>query len=199
MTHMGKSTKDRCLPTSKSSSPIFWHGGCVVDFPTSPTERARVPVIQMQLSSQSIEESCESFTDLRIHALIPVLARPHARGASRRVRQRRARCSRTSISESSDSSPSGSEYSWQFAAIRLDLRPLARAASDLGSGPVGQVQLDPRSPRRRACAAGRRIDGLEEPRCCPLGPCGAADPLRQGQQASRCRRRGCDPFPAGPP
>ena len=29
-------TKERCMPTSRSSSPIFWHGGCVVDFPTTP-------------------------------------------------------------------------------------------------------------------------------------------------------------------
>ena len=169
---MGKSTKDRCLPTSRSSSPIFWHGGCVVDFPTSPSERARVPVIQMHLSSQSIEERCKSLPDLGFHARVPVVARPHARGASRGVRQPEACRGRISSSETSDSSYSGSECAWQFAALRLDLQPSARAAAHVGSAPVGQVQLDPRSPRRRACTAGRRIDGLEELRCCPLGPCG---------------------------
>ena len=32
---------------------------------------------------QSIEESCDPCSELRIHARVPVLARPHARGASR--------------------------------------------------------------------------------------------------------------------
>ena len=75
-------TKERCMPTSRSSSPIFWHGGCVVDFPTTPINLAQVRLIQMQLSSQIIEESCDSYPDLLLHARIPVLARPHARGAS---------------------------------------------------------------------------------------------------------------------
>ena len=127
-------TKERCMPTSRSSSPIFWHGGCVVDFPTTPINLAQVRLIQMQLSSQIIEESCDSYPDLLLHARIPVLARPHARGASCGELQLEA-C-RGSRSSSSNSSPVGSERSCRVSAVYMHREPSARAASHVGSVPV---------------------------------------------------------------
>ena len=127
-------TKERCMPTSRSSSPIFWHGGCVVDFPTTPINLAQIRLIQMQLSSQIIEESCDSYPDLLLHARIPVLARPHARGASCGELQLEA-C-RGSRSSSSNSSPVGSERSCRVSAVYMHREPSARAASHVGSVPV---------------------------------------------------------------
>ena len=89
--------------------------GASSTFPPRRSTLAQVPLIQMQLSSQSIDESCESYPDLRIHALIPVLARPHARGASCGDLQLEA-C-RGSRSSSSNSSPLGSERSCRFSAV----------------------------------------------------------------------------------
>ena len=102
--------------------------------PTTPINLAQVRLIQMQLSSQIIEESCDSYPDLLLHARIPVLARPHARGASCGELQLEA-C-RGSRSSSSNSSPVGSERSCRVSAVYMHREPSARAASHVGSVPV---------------------------------------------------------------
>jgi hypothetical protein len=81
-------TKERCMlctmPTSRSSesSPIFWHGGCVVDFPTTPINsctstsdlNAAFRVIVRKASKRAASQTLTSaFTLLYLPVSLPVL------------------------------------------------------------------------------------------------------------------------------